>query len=140
MFEVEEAARVITENADPNAKVIFGAVIDSEQVEEGEIKITVVATGFEKPEIVRQQRERYSGSVQFTPPAGMGQARPTAPLSRPMEPLPPPATEAHTIIYPRAAEPMPQDRRVEEEDLDVPTFIRRKMREQKESRSRGEEV
>ena len=140
MFEVEEAARVITENADPNAKVIFGAVIDSEQVEEGEIKITVVATGFEKPEIVRQQRERYSGSVQFTPPAGMGQARPTAPLSRPMEPLPSPATEAHTIIYPRAAEPMPQDRRVEEEDLDVPTFIRRKMREQKESRSRGEEV
>jgi len=140
MFEVEEAARVITENADPNAKVIFGAVIDPEQVEEGEIKITVVATGFEKPEMIRQQRERYSGSVQFSQPVGMGQGRPTASVNRPLEPLPAPATEAHTMIYPRTAEPMPQDRRVEEEDLDVPTFIRRKMREQKESRSRGEEV
>ncbi|HBE89941.1 MAG TPA: cell division protein FtsZ [Candidatus Andersenbacteria bacterium] len=140
MFEVEEAARVITENADPNAKVIFGAVIDPEQVEEGEIKITVVATGFEKPELIRQQRERYSGSVQFSPPAGMGQVRSTAPMSRPMEPLPPASTEAHTIMYPsRVAEQMPTDNRVEEEDLDVPTFIRRKMREQKESRSRGEE-
>jgi cell division protein FtsZ len=140
MFEVEEAARVITENADPNAKVIFGAVIDPEQVEEGEIKITVVATGFEKPELIRQQRERYSGSVQFSPPAGMGQVRPTAPMGRPMEPLPPASTEAHTIIYPsRAADQMPADSRAEEEDLDVPTFIRRKMREQKESRSRGEE-
>lgn len=140
MFEVEEAARVITENADPNAKVIFGAVIDPEQVEEGEIKITVVATGFEKPELMRQQRERYSGSVQFSPPAGMGQARPMAPLGRPLEPLPPTPTEAHTVIYPsRAPEQMPTDNRAEEEDLDVPTFIRRKMREQKESRMSGKQ-
>lgn len=138
MFEVEEAARVITENADPNAKVIFGAVIDPEQVEEGEIKITVVATGFEKPELMRQQRERYSGSVQFAPSSGMGQGRPTAPISRPIEPVPS-TTEAHKIIYPRTGEPAPMDNRTEEEDLDVPTFIRRKMREQKEARSHGEE-
>lgn len=140
MFEVEEAARVITENADPNAKVIFGAVIDPEQVEEGEIKITVVATGFEKPELIRQQRERYSGSVQFSPPAGMSQARPMAPLGRPLEPLPPASTEAHTVIYPsRAPEQVSTDNRTEEEDLDVPTFIRRKMREQKESRMSGKQ-
>lgn len=45
MTEISEAAKVITESADPDAKVIFGAVID-EKIKKGEIKITVVATGF----------------------------------------------------------------------------------------------
>ncbi len=56
MFEVDEAARIITEAADPDANIIFGAVINDSYT--GEIKITVVATGFdqvkEKPQ-VRQQ-------------------------------------------------------------------------------------
>jgi cell division protein FtsZ len=45
MIEVSEAARVITESADKDAKVIFGAVLD-EKMKKGEIKITVIATGF----------------------------------------------------------------------------------------------
>ncbi len=45
MFEVDEAARVITEAADPDANIIFGAVINDSYT--GEIKITVVATGFD---------------------------------------------------------------------------------------------
>ncbi|MCX6730112.1 MAG: cell division protein FtsZ, partial [Candidatus Portnoybacteria bacterium] len=45
MIEVAEAAKVITESADKDAKVIFGAVID-EKIKKGEIKITVIATGF----------------------------------------------------------------------------------------------
>lgn len=45
MIEVAEAAKVITESADRDAKVIFGAVID-EKIKRGEIKITVIATGF----------------------------------------------------------------------------------------------
>lgn len=45
MLEVNEAARVITESIDPDAKVIFGAVQD-EKLKKGEIKITVIATGF----------------------------------------------------------------------------------------------
>ena len=56
MFEVDEAARIITEASDPDANIIFGAVINDSYT--GEIKITVVATGFdqvkEKPQ-VRQQ-------------------------------------------------------------------------------------
>lgn len=57
MFEVDEAARIITEAADPEANIIFGAVINDSYT--GEIKITVVATGFdatphERPSIVRQ--------------------------------------------------------------------------------------
>ncbi|MEA2006747.1 MAG: cell division protein FtsZ [Patescibacteria group bacterium] len=46
MMEVNEAASVITENVDSNARIIFGASTD-EGVKKGEIKITVVATGFE---------------------------------------------------------------------------------------------
>ncbi len=45
MLEINEAANLITENIDPDAKVIFGAVHD-EQINKGEIHITVVATGF----------------------------------------------------------------------------------------------
>ena len=45
MIEISEAAKVITESADRDAKVIFGAVID-EKMKKGEIKITVIATGF----------------------------------------------------------------------------------------------
>ncbi len=44
MHEVNEAARIITESADPNAKIIFGAIIDDNLGDQ--IKITVVATGF----------------------------------------------------------------------------------------------
>ncbi|MFC1623061.1 cell division protein FtsZ, partial [Patescibacteria group bacterium] len=47
MLEINEAANVITENIDPNAKVIFGAVTD-DQVRKGDIHITVVATGFDE--------------------------------------------------------------------------------------------
>ena len=46
MLEINEAANIITESIDPNAKVIFGAVVD-DQVKKGEIHITVVATGFD---------------------------------------------------------------------------------------------
>lgn len=45
MYEVDEAARVITEAADPEANIIFGAVINDSYT--GEIKITVIATGFD---------------------------------------------------------------------------------------------
>ncbi len=44
MYEVDEAAKVITEAADPDANIIFGAVINESYT--GEMKITVIATGF----------------------------------------------------------------------------------------------
>jgi len=44
MYEVTEAAKVITESADSQAKIIFGAIIDESLKDE--IKVTVIATGF----------------------------------------------------------------------------------------------
>jgi cell division protein FtsZ len=46
MFEVDEAARIVTEAADPDANIIFGAVVN--EAFTGEVKVTVIATGFEK--------------------------------------------------------------------------------------------
>ncbi|MEI6345845.1 MAG: cell division protein FtsZ [bacterium] len=48
MFEIQDAAKVITESIDPNAKVIFGTVRD-EKLKKNEIKITVIASGFPEP-------------------------------------------------------------------------------------------
>lgn len=45
MWEINEAAKIITESVSPDAKVIFGAVHD-ERLKKGELKITVIATGF----------------------------------------------------------------------------------------------
>ena len=45
MNEVQEAAKIITESVDANARVIFGAIIDN-KLRKGEIKITVIASGF----------------------------------------------------------------------------------------------
>ncbi|MEI6864205.1 MAG: cell division protein FtsZ [Candidatus Adlerbacteria bacterium] len=45
MIEVHEAAKIITESVDPNAKIIFGAIRD-EKLKKGEVRVTVIATGF----------------------------------------------------------------------------------------------
>ncbi|MFA6601614.1 MAG: cell division protein FtsZ [Candidatus Paceibacterota bacterium] len=45
MFEIQDAAKVITESIDPEAKIIFGTVRD-DKLKKNEIKITVIATGF----------------------------------------------------------------------------------------------
>ncbi len=45
MFEIQEAAKIVTESVDPNAKVIFGTVFDN-KLKKNEIRVTVIASGF----------------------------------------------------------------------------------------------
>lgn len=45
IHEIQEAAKVITESIDKDAKVIFGTIRD-EKLKKGEMKVTVIATGF----------------------------------------------------------------------------------------------
>ena len=45
MFEIQEAAKIITESIDKNAKVIFGAIHDN-KLDKGSVQVTVIATGF----------------------------------------------------------------------------------------------
>jgi cell division protein FtsZ len=45
MFEISDAAKLITESVDPNAKIIFGTIKD-DKLKKGEVKVTVIASGF----------------------------------------------------------------------------------------------
>jgi cell division protein FtsZ len=56
LFEVNEAAEVVTSAADQQANVIFGAVID--QGLRDEVRVTVIATGFGPERYRRRRRER----------------------------------------------------------------------------------
>jgi len=65
LFEVNEAAEVVTGAADQNANVIFGAVIDDALTDE--VRVTVIATGF-GPQ--RRRRRREEGLVTAEPRSG----------------------------------------------------------------------
>jgi cell division protein FtsZ len=52
MLEIQDAAKVITESIDPEAKVIFGTVKD-ERLKKGEVKVTVIASGFPEPSVYK---------------------------------------------------------------------------------------
>lgn len=61
MFEIQDAAKVITESVDPNAKVIFGTVRD-DKLKKNEVKVTVIAAGF--PEAINNQiKQEQSGNT-----------------------------------------------------------------------------
>jgi len=47
MFEIQDAAKVITESIDPEAKIIFGTVRD-DKLKKNEVKVTVIATGSQR--------------------------------------------------------------------------------------------
>ena len=64
LFEVNDAAEVVTSAADVNANVIFGAVIDDAMGEE--IRVTVIATGFGGG----RRRRRTTAEPQIAVPAG----------------------------------------------------------------------
>jgi cell division protein FtsZ len=63
LFEVNEAAEIIFQAADPEANIIFGAVID-EQMEE-EVRVTVIATGFE--DRIRKVERPKPGEIEIKP-------------------------------------------------------------------------
>jgi len=108
MYEIDEAAKAITEAADSDANIIFGAIID--EAMSGEIKITVIATGFDTDRI-KENRPSLGG---FHRPAPVQQS---------------PMMNSFSI-QPPAPTPMPQmpEEEAVDEELDVPAFIRRKLK------------
>lgn len=100
MAEVNEAAQIITEAIDRDAKVIFGAVID-EKLKKGEVKITVIATGFDNVVEEKQPALVDSGG-----------------LFRPRDKKASFETESSAV----------DDESVEDDAFEIPAFIRRKMK------------
>ncbi len=61
LFEVDEAAKIVQGAADQNANIIFGAVVDDAMGEH--VRVTVIATGFERshPSVTRRERSSEGG-------------------------------------------------------------------------------
>lgn len=108
MNEVAEAAKIITQNADSNAKVIFGTVID--EALKDEIRITVIATGFGGNSKILSAAQKNNNFGFY----------PHADFSKTSEPKTPPK-----LVKEKAAEEAP----IEEDanELDIPAFLRKKM-------------
>ncbi|HET7145741.1 MAG TPA: cell division protein FtsZ [Gaiellaceae bacterium] len=70
LFEVNEAAEVVTSAADQNANVIFGAVIDDAMGEE--VRVTVIATGFGGARRRRRAAPGFEAPVPSSPVPGGG--------------------------------------------------------------------
>ena len=115
MNEVNEAAKVITNAADPNAKVIFGATIDESLKDK--VKITVVATGFGNVPI----RDKQNKTMDFTPPTGSEQPMKTIKK----EPIP--KRRVSDVDDDIKKKSDASEKTKEEEELEIPAFIRRKM-------------
>lgn len=59
MLEIQDAASIITESVDPNARVIFGAFRD-DKLKKDEIKVTVIATGFSEEQLEHTSSSLFS--------------------------------------------------------------------------------
>lgn len=111
MYEIDEAAKAITEAADPSANIIFGAMVD--EAMSSEVKITVIATGFDQGLRKKKDKEQESKPV-----LGLGG-------------LPPLTPEMDENRYEEEANvpvPSPNTGTEERDDMEVPAFIRRKLK------------
>lgn len=121
LFEVNQAAAIIRETAHPDVNMIFGAVIDPNMGDD--IRITVIATGFERASmprrIVEQPRQASNNSRQQEPQRSTHNQHPST-IERPSEPVNiPVSTPPASMNAPEfKAQPSYQ------EDLDIPTFLR----------------
>jgi len=65
ILEISEAMGIVEDNADENAHVIFGTTTD-ESMQPDEVKITIVATGFETEDSKREENEKDGKKQQIT--------------------------------------------------------------------------
>ncbi|MBR7552802.1 cell division protein FtsZ [Allobacillus sp. GCM10007491] len=103
LFEVQEAAEIVTSAADQEVNVIFGSVINENLKDE--IVVTVIATGFDESAQSSEQRPHTQ-----RPAAG-----------------PTPTTTSQSQRRPER--PTAQQPSYEEDTLDIPTFLRNRNRD-----------
>jgi cell division protein FtsZ len=132
LYEVNAASSLVQEAAHEDANIIFGAVID-EEAPQGEIRVTVIATGLDDGRGRRARDEERAKS-----PAHPRSADSEAPM--PVEVSPPPAApeevpvQAELVTSLSAAEERARSEEFVspfEDELDVPTFLRRSRKDTK---------
>ncbi len=123
LAEVNEASTIIQSAAHEDANIIFGAVMD--ETMKDEVKITVRATGFKTDNPQRRDRTKDAAAISST--RGFVPSAPT----------PAPGVTVSTVAQDRAAAVAAAERDalsmlpempppLEDEDLDVPAFIRKR--------------
>ncbi|WP_435297058.1 cell division protein FtsZ [Streptomyces sp. YPW6] len=143
LFEINEAAQLVSEAAHPEANIIFGAVIDDALGDE--VRVTVIAAGFDggQPPARREnvlgansaKREEPAAPVRSAPeparPAGgLGSVPPREETPAPAEPAPAPApasTSSESALPPVSPPHVPPARPYQDaqaEELDVPDFLK----------------
>jgi cell division protein FtsZ len=105
LFDVNQAAAIIKETAHPDVNLIFGAVIDPNMKDQ--VRITVIATGFERTGMPRRIIE-----TSYKEPHKSAEAEPAPVQQQP--------SRSETRDF--------QPRSFNTEDLDIPTFLRNRNR------------
>jgi cell division protein FtsZ len=105
LFDVNQAAAIIKETAHPDVNLIFGAVIDPNMKDQ--VRITVIATGFERTGMPRRIIE-----TSYKEPHKSTEAEPAPVQQQP--------SRSETRDF--------QPRSFNTEDLDIPTFLRNRNR------------
>jgi cell division protein FtsZ len=141
LFEINEAAQLVSEAAHPEANIIFGAVIDDALGDE--VRVTVIAAGFDGGQPpTKGSRDKVLGSSytarEDTAPVaparpdtprpapsfgGLGSIPPAAPAERAPEPEPAAETSA-TPVTPPVVPPARPYHQESAEELDVPDFLK----------------
>lgn len=113
MTEINDVAKIITDSINPDAKVIFGAIID-DKLKKGALKVTVIATGFsDMPQSATEE-------LNFNPATnGNGKEENEQQNNIPKK-IKVKKQETITSVQSKNEK--------EEEDWDIPAFIRRKMK------------
>ncbi|MFH0906745.1 MAG: cell division protein FtsZ [bacterium] len=110
MTEINEAAKIITESIDPEAKVIFGAVMD-DKLKKGEIKVTVIATGFDEGLLQKVNETR----IQDISPVSQSSKHEDD-------------AERNKQFFKPKTVPVASTDEEQQDEWEVPAFIRRKMK------------
>ena len=117
LHEVSEAASIVQRAAVEDANIIFGAVLDDQMTDE--IKITVIATGFDKKET-----KSPADAIQHKPEVRVVETR--------SEPVPVPLAQvarANSLTVSVQETVSSSSSVFDKNDLDVPAFMRRKLAE-----------
>lgn len=144
MYELSEAATIITEKADPSAKIIYGTVIDENMKDE--VRITVIAAGFGKnlkpiaPSMENMAFGQSLAASAYQSPLSRLSQQPKQQTAYTERPQPRPMTvqpnfRAQEVPDPILTEPVkpeevkraPAAQDIDQDDLEIPAFIRKKM-------------
>ncbi|MAF14263.1 MAG: cell division protein FtsZ [Parcubacteria group bacterium] len=118
MHEVNEAAKIITQSTDSSAKVIFGAVVDEDMKDE--VKITVIATGFTERDGKGISESVLNQDSVYSPSEFVANQEPVEEV-REVKRVPKKKVAKKTVVK-------DVEKTAEEEELEIPAFIRKKMK------------